>query len=78
MRTNNIDNVTIETRNLLQTIDPEFDIDVFEDREKYLEEFQESLKLFEDEFKKTKERDLKRALYFALKNYKENLIKKYS
>ena len=78
MRTNNIDNVTIETRNLLQTIDPEFDIDVFEDREKYLEEFQESLKLFEDEFKKTKEKDLKRALYFALKNYKENLIKKYS
>ena len=72
------EHLNIRTRDLTQTIDPEFDLDCCDVRDKYIKEFQDSLKIFSDEFQKANEKDLKRALYFAFRDYKDNLIKKYS
>ena len=72
------EHLNIKTRDLTQTIDPEFDLDCCDVRDKYIKEFQDSLKIFSDEFQKANEKDLKRALYFAFRDYKDNLIKKYS
>lgn len=72
------EHLNIKTTDLSQTIDPKFDLDCIDDREKYIKELQDSLKIFLDEFKKATEKDLKRALYFTFREYKENLIKKYS
>jgi hypothetical protein len=47
-------------------------------RNELKEEFSESVELFQNEISKATDSDLKRALYFALKNYKESLIKKYT
>ena len=49
-----------------------------EKRNELQEKFSESLELFQNEISKASDSDLKRALYFALKNYKESLIKKYT
>ena len=72
------EHLNIKTRDLTQTIDPQFDLDFCDDREKYIKEFQDSLKIFSTEFQKATEKDLKRALYFTFRDYKDNLIKKYS
>ena len=66
-----IENIIIKTSDLTQHIDPLFDFDIIDDREKYINEFEESLKIFNIEFKKANEKDLKRALYFSLRDYKE-------
>ena len=73
-----IDKINIKTSDLTQNINPEFDFDVMEDREKFINEFNESLKVFTTEFMKTNDKDLKRALYFSLRDYKDNLIKRYN
>lgn len=72
------EHLNIKTRDLTQIIVPEFDLDCFDERDKYIKEFQKSLSLFMIEFQNTNEKDLKRALYFAFRDYKDNLIKKYS
>jgi len=53
-----------------------FSFDVLDKRKEYLETFRKSKKIFIDEVKKTNEKELKRALYFAFKDYQENLVKK--
>ena len=73
-----LEQIIIKSSDLTQHIDPEFDLDVMEDREKYINEFKHSLKIFNEEFRKATEKDLKRALYFSLRDYKDNLIKKYT
>lgn len=73
-----IDRINIKTSDLTQNINPEFDFDVMEDREKFINEFNDSLKIFTSEFLKTNDKDLKRALYFSLRDYKDNLIKRYN
>lgn len=73
-----IDRINIKTSDLTQNINPEFDFDVMEDREKFIKEFNDSLKIFTSEFLKTNDKDLKRALYFSLRDYKDNLIKRYN
>ena len=75
---NNIEKVNIKTSDLTQNIDPQFDLDVMDDREKYINEFQNSIKTFNSEFRRATDKDLKRALYFSLRDYKDNLIKKYN
>ena len=42
----------------------------------YLEKFNKTKKLFIEEVNKAKDKELKRALYFALKDYQENLVEK--
>jgi GTPase Era involved in 16S rRNA processing len=73
-----VENLIFKTSDLTKTVNPQFDLDCIDDREKYIKEFQNSLKIFMDEFSKADEKDLKRALYFAFRDYKDNLIKKYS
>ena len=73
-----IDRINIKSSDLTQTIDPEFDLDCIEDRDKYIKEFQDALKIYGTEFRKTTDKDLKRALYFSLRDFKDNLIKKYN
>ena len=73
-----IDKINIKSSDLAQNIDPQFDFDVMEDREKFLNEFQDSLKIYKSEFLKAQDKDLKRALYFSLRDYKDNLIKRYN
>ena len=73
-----IERINIKSSDLTQSIDPEFDLDVMDEREKYIKEFENSLKIFDSEFRRASDKDLKRALYFSLKDYKDNLIKKYS
>lgn len=73
-----IDKINIKTSDLTQNINPEFDFDVMEEREKFINEFNESIKVFTTEFLKASDKDLKRALYFSLRDYKDNLIKKYN
>ncbi len=68
----------LKTRDFLASIKDVFDFSVMEEREKYENEFNETLKKFEEQFRKAGEDDLKRAIYFAFKDYKENLIEKYS
>ena len=72
------EHLNIKTRDLTQIIDPAFDLDCCDERDKYIEIFQKSLNLFITEFQNTNEKDLKRALYFTFRDYKDNLIKKYS
>jgi len=74
----NIKEVKIESRDLLKTVDPEFDIDMHEDREKYLSEFREVLQIFKEGFKSAQDKNLKRAIFFALRGYKDELIESYS
>lgn len=50
--------------------------DALDKRKEYLETFRKSKKIFIDEVKKTNEKELKRALYFAFKDYQENLVEK--
>ena len=73
-----IDHLNIKTSDLTKTVYPEFDLDCIEDREKYIKEFQNSLKIIMAEFSKANDKDLKRAIYFAFRDYKDNLIEKYS
>ena len=62
----------------MKTFEPEFDLDIQDDREKYLSEFGETIKIFRKEFKDKSDKNLKRALFFALRGYKDDLIEKHS
>ena len=72
------EHLNIKTRDLTQIIVPQFDLDCCDERDKYIKEFQNSLKIFSNEFQKATEKDLKRALYFSFRDYKDNLFRKYS
>ena len=76
----NIEETIIETRKFYQNIDPDadFDLDVIDDREKFINKFTTTLSLFKEEFNQAKDKELKRSLYFALRDYKNNLIEEYS
>ena len=73
----NIPRLIIPYRSLLSSFMPFYDEKLYTEKEKYIEEFKESLEVFKKEINKTKDSDLKRAIYFALKSYKEYLIEKY-
>ena len=73
----NIPNMILETRAFLASIENIFDFSVMDERKKYQDEFDNTLKQFKEEIKKAKDDDLKRAIYFAFKDYKEDLIDRY-
>ena len=50
--------------------------DVIDKRAEYLEKFKKAKKMFIEEVNKAGDKELKRALYFALKDYQENLVEK--
>ena len=73
----NIPKLMITYRFFLSSLYDEGDEELYEERNKFIKEFEESLIIFHKEFNKAKDSDLKRAIYFALKSYKESLIEKY-
>jgi hypothetical protein len=58
----NIEKIQIKDRDLLNTVGNEGDIDIIEDRGKFLDEFRKSLEMFKKEFNKANENSLKFAL----------------
>jgi GTP-binding protein EngB required for normal cell division len=77
-RMNNIEKIQLKDRDLLNTVGNDGDIDVIEDRDKFLNEFKDSLEKFKEEFNKASENSLKFALYYAFVDYKEELIERFS
>jgi len=74
----NHNKLILRTRDFLATVEDVFDITVMDERNKYEEEFNDTLKKFKEEFKNANEDDLKRAIYFAFRDYKEDLLNRYS
>jgi len=74
----NIEKIQIKDRDLLNTVGNEGDIDIIEDRDKFLDEFRKSLEMFKKEFNKANENSLKFALYYSFVDFKEDLIERFS
>jgi hypothetical protein len=74
----NIPNMILQTRDFLATVKNIFDFTVAEERNNYENEFDETLIYFKEEFKNAKDDDLKRAIFFAFKDFKEDLVERYS
>ena len=79
-KTKNIEdsiNITEELYQQLKNENVQFiNFDVIDKRAEYLEKFKKAKNLFMEEVNKAEDKELKRALYFALKDYQENLAKK--
>ena len=74
----NLETIQLKDRDLLNTVGNDGDIDVIEEREKFLNEFKDSLEKFKKEYSKANENALKFALYFAFVDYKDQLIERFS
>ena len=77
-RMSNLETIKLKDRDLLNTVGNDGDIDVIEEREKFLNEFKDSLEKFKKEYNKATENALKFALYFAFVDYKDQLIEQFS
>ena len=58
----NLETIKLKDRDLLNTVGNDGDIDVIEERDKFLDEFKDSLEKFKTEFNKASENSLKFAL----------------
>ena len=74
----NIKEIIIKTRDLAKNLPSLYDPHMAKEREEYEDKFLEAIDIFTKEFNKTKSHDLKRALYFALKDYKRSLLEEYA
>ena len=74
----NIKEIIIKTRDLAKNLSCLYDPHMAKEREEYEDKFLEAIDIFIKEFNKTKNHDLKRALYFALKDYKRSLLEEYA
>ena len=79
-KTQNIEDRINVTEELYQQLKNEntdgINFDVIDKRAEYLEKFKRAKKMFIEEVNKAGDKELKRALYFALKDYQENLVEK--
>ncbi len=79
-KTQNIEDRINVTEELYQQLKNEntdgINFDVIDKRAEYLEKFKKAKKMFIEEVNKAGDKELKRALYFALKDYQENLVEK--
>ena len=74
----NIENMEIKTKDIINTVlVPEND-DFAKEREKYKKEFDESIQIFNNELNKANDSDLKRAIFFCLRDYKTAFLVRYS
>ena len=74
----NIKQILIKTRDLAKTVPSLYNKDMAKERELYEDKFYEALDLFKKEVQNTNEPDLKRALYFAFKDFKTILLEEYT
>ena len=74
----NIEKIEFNDIDLLNIVGNDGDINVIEDRDKFLDEFKNSLEKFKEKFNKAEDNSLKFALYFAFVDYKEELLERFS
>ena len=74
----NIENMEIKTKDLIKTILVSENDDFVKEREKYKKEFDESIQIFNNELNKTNDSDLKKAIFFCLRDYKTTFLVRYS
>ena len=74
----NIKQILVKTRDLTKTIPSLYNKDMAKEREEFEDKFYETLDLFKKEVEKAVDPDLKRALYFAFKDYKDILLQEYN
>ena len=74
----NIKQIVVKTRELIQTVPSLYNKDFAKEREKYEDRFYDALDAFKIEVEKAKDPDLKRALYFGFKDFKQNLLDEYT
>ncbi len=74
----NIDNIHLDFNTRPLSIEFDYYLyDLDDEREKYINESQNRLKIFSEEFSKANKKDLKRNLFLSFKDYKDNLIHKF-
>lgn len=79
MRMANIKEVRIESRELFKTLGTDYsNLEICEDKDKFLSDFNEALQIFRKEFNKAEDKELKREIFFAFKRYKDELIESYN
>ena len=77
---NNIQNLCIKAENIVKTIDLDL-IDepiMVKEREIFLKKFEQTLEIFKYEVNRTREGDLKRALFLCFRNFKNKILDNYS
>ena len=74
----NIKQIIVKTRDLAKTVPSLYNKDMAKEREIYEDRFYETLDVFKKEVEKATDPDLKRALYFAFKDYKDFLLEEYT
>lgn len=74
----NIKQILIKTRDLAKTVPSLYNKNMAKERELYEDKFYEALDLFKKEVQNANEPDLKRALYFAFKDFKTILLEEYT
>lgn len=74
----NIDNMEVKTKDIIKTVPVSENDDFEQEREKYKKEFDDSIQIFNNEINKAKDSDLKRAIFFCLRDYKTSFLLKYS
>ena len=74
----NIEHIIVKTRDLAKTVPSLYNKDMAKEKEIYEDKFNDALEAFKKEVEKATDPDLKRALYFAFKDYKDKLLEEYS
>ena len=74
----NSEKIEFKNIDLLNIVGNDGDINVIEERDKFLDEFKNSLEKFKEKFNKAEDNSLKFALYFAFVDYKEELLERFS
>ena len=74
----NIKQIIVKTRDLAKTVPSLYNKDMAREKEIYEDKFYDALDNFKKEVEKATDPDLKRALYFAFKDYKDKLLEEYT
>ena len=74
----NIKQILVKTRDFAKTVPSLYNKDMAREKEIYEDKFYEALDTFKKELEQAIDPDLKRALYFAFKDYKDKLLEEYT
>ena len=73
----NIQQIVVKTRDLAKTVPSLYNKDMAKEREIFEDKFYDALEAFKKEVENATDPDLKRALYFAFKDYKTVILEEY-
>ena len=75
----NINSIKFSERHLINTLGTDsISLEVIQEREDYINKYNKAVDLFRNEFNKADNNSLKFALYYAFRDFKDNLIDTYS